>query len=138
MGFLVPIMVYDLRCMRIPDVLVLPAIGVFLVKRIICGEDQVLLLLLHGFAGFAFILFLNILSRGKIGLGDGKLSALFAIVFGFMGWLVALFIASIVGLIYGVLRMKFGGMSREEKIPYAPFLTLGGLVSFFVQNHRFT
>jgi leader peptidase (prepilin peptidase)/N-methyltransferase len=137
MGFLVPISIEDIRFRRIPDALVLPAIGVFVLKRVVYGEDQVYLLLLYGSLGFVFILFLNILYKGKIGLGDGKLSALFAIVLGLKGWLLVLFIASSVGLIYGVLRMKLGGMKREEKIPYAPFLTLGGLVSFLWQTYRF-
>jgi len=137
LGFLAPIVVEDIRFKRIPDVLVLPAIGVFVLKRAICGEGQVHIPLLYGALGFGFILLLSLLSRGNIGLGDGKLSALLAVVFGFQGWLIALFIASSAGLLYGGLRMKYGGMKREERIPYAPFLTLGGLVSFFVQNYRF-
>jgi leader peptidase (prepilin peptidase)/N-methyltransferase len=137
MGFLAPIIVEDIRFKRIPDVLILPAIGVFVLKRVVYGEDQVYRLLLCGSWGFGFILALNFLFRGKIGLGDGKLSALLAIVFGFQGWLVALFIASSVGLLYGGLMMKCGCMKRDERIPYAPFLALGGLVSFFVQNYLF-
>lgn len=132
--FLAPIVFYDIRGMRIPDVFIIPAILLFIVKQIFERSVPIPLIFLQGIGGFTFFFFLYVLFKRKLGLGDAKLSALLAIVLGFKCWLIALFIASSSGLIYGILKMKLCAAKKDQKIPYAPFLSIGGIISFFLKD----
>jgi leader peptidase (prepilin peptidase)/N-methyltransferase len=134
LGVLAPIVLYDVREKRIPDVFVLPAIGVFLVRRIIEKSTPIHLVLVTGAAGFSFIFLLFIFSGGKIGIGDAKLSALIALALGLQCWMCALFIASFTGAAFALAMIACGRMTRKERIPFAPFLALGALPLFFFRG----
>jgi prepilin signal peptidase PulO-like enzyme (type II secretory pathway) len=131
---LIPIICTDIRKKRIPDVVVLPAIALFVTKRAFNGGVSIQRTVILGVAGYVFFLLLYLVFKGKIGLGDAKLSALIAVVVGFAGWILALFIASCTGLLYGFSKVKFSRMRIDERIPYAPFLALGGIVSFLLRD----
>ena len=104
----------------------------FLVKGVLL-KANIFLLLLNCIIGFTFIFVLWFIFKGKIGLGDAKLSALLALVLDLNGWIIALFIASSTGLIYGVIWIKLRKKSRKEKIPFGPFLALGGISALLLQ-----
>ncbi len=80
---------------------------VFLIKGLLLKE-KIFVLLFSGAIGFVFIFALWFFSRGKIGLGDAKLSALIALVLGLNGWIAAIFIASASGLVLGLALIKLG------------------------------
>lgn len=67
--------------------------------------------------------------RGKSGLGMGDVKLLGALGI-FLGpyVLVALFLASVAGAIFGVLASR-GGRLAEKRIPFGPWLALGGLMT---------
>ena len=97
-------------------------------------KENIFLLLLNGAIGFVFIFILWFFSRGKIGLGDAKLSAFMAVVLGFMGWITAIFLASLTGLIFGLVLIKIGRIDKKERIPFGPFLASGAIISFLVKD----
>jgi leader peptidase (prepilin peptidase)/N-methyltransferase len=132
--FLAPILFHDIRDKKIPDVFVIPAIVIFTLKRIFERNSLIPLIFLQGLVGFTFFFILYLIFKGKIGLGDAKLSALLAIVLGLKGWLIALILASISGLIYGLIKIKVCAMKKDEKIPYAPFLIIGCIISIFLKD----
>jgi len=82
--------------------------------------------------GAAIILFINetfLIITGKEGMGYGDANIM-AVVGSFLGWkkvLLTLFIASVIGAIYGVLALQ----KREEPFPFGPFLAAGAFVSLF-------
>ena len=90
--------------------------------------------MLSGAAGFLFIFVLWFFSRGKIGLGDAKLSAFMAVVLGFIGWITAIFFASLTGLIFGLILIKLGKIDKKERIPFGPFLASGAILSFLIKD----
>ena len=45
------------------------------------------------------------MSKGKIGLGDAKLSAVMGLFLGIEGWLIAMFMASFFGLVAGAILL---------------------------------
>jgi len=135
--FLVPIVIWDIKEKRIPDIFVLPGIGVFFVKRVIEREVPFYMVLLTGCAGFVFIFVFFVISKGKIGLGDAKLSSLICLVLGFKLWIVALFIASFSGTIFALIFIAFRKMKWKTRLPFAPFFSFGSLIPFFLQDLSF-
>ncbi|HEB31967.1 MAG TPA: prepilin peptidase [Spirochaetes bacterium] len=89
-------------------------------------------LLFTGAIGFVFIFVLWFFSRGKIGLGDAKLSALIALILGLNGWIAAIFIASASGLVLGLALIKLGKLEKKEAIPFGPFLAFGAILAFLL------
>ena len=130
-AFMAPVTFFDLRERRIPDVFVALAGVALLDIRLWQGT----LLPGHVFGALAafglfFLLWLG--AREKIGLGDAKLAALIGFYLGFPGWLVAVFVASLAGVIFVLLRRAAGGKSLFESLAFGPFLVLGTLAAFFV------
>jgi prepilin signal peptidase PulO-like enzyme (type II secretory pathway) len=153
---LVPIIVVDIRIKRIPDALVLAALLLICLRRILfiyllALESGPLLIsdlflpcvltpqpnagpwfFLDGAIGFAFIWAFRLFSKGKIGLGDAKLSGLMALFLGIPAWILAIFAASITGIIYALVQMARAKMKRQDRIPFAPFLGFGALAGFIL------
>jgi len=51
----------------------------------------------------------------------------------FVGWanfLLTILISSLLGSIYGIIQIKRGRSSMKSIIPYGPFLTIGGFLTF--------
>ena len=68
-----------------------------------------------------------LVSRGGMGAGDVKLSALMGV---FLGWklvLAALFLAFLSGAVTGILLLAAGLKGRKDPIPFGPFLAFGGI-----------
>ncbi len=123
-GFLAPIVFVDLKRKRIPDALVYPAILALGGWRLLSGRlpPGALLELAVGFASLGA---LWLASRGRIGLGDAKLSAFLAFLLGLQGWIVAVFLASLGGVTFTLVGMRLGRMTGRESLPFAPFLAAG-------------
>ena len=66
---------------------------------------------------------------GKEGMGYGDANIM-AVVGAFLGWkkvILTLFLASLVGAVYGLLTVR----KREAALPFGPFLAVGALISLF-------
>ena len=83
-------------------------------------------------AGVAFaVLFLVALFSGGMGMGDVKLAGLMGIYLG-RAVAPALLVAFLVGALFGLaLIAREGSSARKQKVPFGPFLALGGLVGLF-------
>ncbi len=123
-AFIVPIVCFDLRQRRIPDALLIPALLALAAWRLLSGRlgPGCLPDLL---VGFGVIIALRLASGGKIGLGDAKLSAFLAFLLGLQGWFVAVFLASLSGVVYALVGRRLGRMTGRESLPFAPFLAAG-------------
>jgi leader peptidase (prepilin peptidase) / N-methyltransferase len=129
---LVPIALIDLDTQLIPDRITAPAavlavvIGTALdpggeVQRLIAGAAA---------GGFLFVAWLAY--PGGMGFGDVKLAAVLGL---FLGGAVgpAMLVALVAGVLVGVAIMKRVGVEagRKTKVPFGPFLALGGLVGIY-------
>lgn len=79
--------------------------------------------------GGGIFLAIAVISRGGMGGGDIKMMGMMGSVLGWKGVLMTTFAASLTGSVIGVLLMIFGGKGRKSKIPFGPFLALGGMIS---------
>ncbi len=129
----VPIAVIDLREFRIPDFLTLGGAAVFAALKIFWDGVPVWLVAAEAAAGFGVFWLIHVVTKGKMGLGDAKLSAMIAVACGFFFWLIALTVASVVGLAAALILIASGRKTRSQRIPFGPFLGIGGAAALAVQ-----
>jgi leader peptidase (prepilin peptidase)/N-methyltransferase len=130
---LVPIAFIDLDHRIIPNVIVGPAalVGIVLVA-ILQTDDVVEHLIAAAIAGGAFLLVAIAVPRG-MGMGDVKLVAMLGIYLGRAvapALLIALATGTIVGI--GIIASQGTQKGRKFKVPFGPFLAVGGMAAYFV------
>lgn len=131
LGILVVASFIDLFDRIIPNELMLFGLGAGLLSALVLpsGRWGFFDALLGGVAGLGFLLFLAVLVRGGMGIGDVKLAGVMGL---FLGWpwifmgLVLGFLSG--GLVAGAL-MAFTSVTRKDKIPFGPFLALGAALT---------
>lgn len=117
-------------------VLIISGFLLLIAKYIFLGLNDTLMYLLSGVCMFVIMYAIkmcgNIIFR-KESLGDGdiKLMGVLGISIGLFNSFIALFLASIIALIYSLITMK---RNRENLVPYGPFLILGALLVVYLSN----
>jgi leader peptidase (prepilin peptidase)/N-methyltransferase len=125
-----PILFADIREKRIPTVWVAAAAVAVIVVRLAWGRFS-WWQLAEGGIGWGAVWLIWYASGERIGLGDAKLSALIALLLGWRGWLVAIFLASFAGTVVAVASRRG---SRGGAIAFAPFLCFGAVAAFWLQR----
>lgn len=132
-AFLIPIAFIDLDVQRIPNVLTLPAavVAVILGTALDPGGE-----LERMIAGAVAALFLGIpafINPRGMGMGDAKLSGVLGLYLG-TATAPALLIALLSGVLASVaIVARLGvGRARRTRIPFGPFLALGGVTAVLV------
>ena len=126
---LVTISATDLSHRIVPNVIVLPAAVIVLVAMTVLEPSAEWAL---GAFGAALFLFLAALAYPKgMGMGDVKLALLLGAMLGRVVP-VALMLGMLSALVPAVvLFVRHGSAARKMAIPFAPFLSLGGVVGLF-------
>lgn len=124
----------DLEHQIIPDRITLPGIliGFILGASVLpVGWFNSLIGLLLGGSLFYLV---AVASRGGMGGGDIKLTAMIG---AFLGWkytLLTIFLGALAGAIVGLSLMIFKGKGRKHPVPFGPFLALGAVASLLWGN----
>ncbi len=127
----IPITVIDIFHFLIPDVLTLPALALAIVCAFLPGGITPLQCGLGIIAGGGFLYcagFLGerVLRRGNaMGFGDVKLMALVGAAFGWKTAFLTIVLSAFTGSIVGIALLVHGKLSKDHKIPFGPFLSLG-------------
>lgn len=126
---LVTLSAADLRHRLVPNVIVLPAAAVVLAARTALDPSVEWV---AGALGASLFLFLAALAYPKgMGMGDVKLALLLGAMLG-RTVPVALMLGMLAALVPSiVLLVRHGSAARKMAIPFAPFLSLGGVVALF-------
>lgn len=126
---LVTVSATDLSHRIVPNVVVLPAAVVVLVAMTVLHPSAEWAL---GAFGASLFLFLAALAYPKgMGMGDVKLALLLGAMLG-RTVPVALMVGMVAALVPSlVLFARHGRAARKMAIPFAPFLSLGGVVALF-------
>ena len=128
--------VFDLKYMILPDFSTYILVGLSLFLLLI-NKENIFLYLLSAVGASGFLLFLNLITKGKgMGLGDVKLAIFMGL---FLGWpkiLVAMYAAFISGAVVGVILIINKKAKRKTLIPFGPFLIFGTLFAYYL-NFRF-
>jgi leader peptidase (prepilin peptidase)/N-methyltransferase len=142
-GTLVVLSFIDLATLLLPDVITLPAIGVFFVAGFGVHDATWLARAIGAAAGYLFVrliadFYFYVLKREGLGLGDGKLLALIGVALGWHALPLVVFCGSILGALISLpivlvsrRRRAANEALRDVQVPFGPFLALGALVYMF-------
>jgi leader peptidase (prepilin peptidase)/N-methyltransferase len=135
----------DLRTFRLPDFITLPLIFTGLCFNSFPGLQFVSLQesIFGSLLGYLLLWLLNRLYRyikkqDGIGMGDAKLLAALSAWLGWASLPSTLLIASITGIIGGIVLLRFNQKNHETPFPFGPFLIFAGIIELlwpqFLQN----
>lgn len=123
---------HDIRSFRIPDRYSLPGIAIGFGIAVWKQTPPMWSCLTGIIAGYALFYLVRLVTGNELGQGDLKLSAMVGAFFGILGWMITMFFASLFGIAYAfALRIRDRKMWKA-KLPFAPFIVLGGIVAYFV------
>lgn len=130
---LVPATLIDLDVRRIPNALTAPFAVAAVVIVAVLDAGRLPEHLIAGAAAFGFFYLAAVARPGGMGMGDVKLAGVLGLYLG-RAVAPAIFFALISGIVIGAAVMTRVGVAegRRTKIPFGPFLALGGLMAFLV------
>jgi len=124
----------DIERRIIPNRVVLPAAAVMLVGHVIVSPGASIQYLLAGLCAAGVFLIPNLINRSWMGMGDVKLILLLGVGLG-SGVVEALAIAFVAQFPVALATVIRGGAAaRKTKLPFGPFLALGGLIVLIVPH----
>jgi leader peptidase (prepilin peptidase)/N-methyltransferase len=132
---LVPVAIIDFEHRIIPNRLTLPAAVAAIVAGAILDPGFVPEQLIAGVAGGGFFFLAALAYPRGMGIGDVKLAAVLGLYLG-RAVASAILIALVAGLVVGIAIMAIKGVKagRKTKVPFGPFLALGGVIALFAGN----
>lgn len=130
----------DLDTMYLPDDLTLPLVwaGVLLAWSGygLVGLPQAVLGAAAGYLLLWSVYWLFKLTTGKEGMGYGDFKLLAALG-AWLGWQALpqiIVLASAVGAVVGILMIALGKHAWQKKLPFGPYLAMGGVITLFAGN----
>lgn len=126
------IFVSDVHYMVIPNRVLLFFTPLLLVERLWIAPltpwwDS----LLGSVVGFMILFVIAVVSKGGMGGGDIKLFALIGLALGAKLTVLAFFLSTLVGTIFGLVGMAMGRVKRGEPMPFGPAIVVGTLIAYF-------
>ena len=126
----------DIDHQIIPDIISLPGIPIFFLASFGLSQinwlDSLIGILVGGGSLFLVAWIYNLITQKEgMGGGDIKLLAMIGAVIGWKGVLFTIFVASAVGTLAGILVMLKSRKGMRLKIPFGPFLAIGGIAYIF-------
>jgi leader peptidase (prepilin peptidase)/N-methyltransferase len=125
----------DWRTFRLPDLITMPLLGAGILFSGLASISFTDLQnsLLGALTGYCSLWFLNFCYRklyqqNGIGMGDAKLLAALGAWFGWSALPGILFIASLSGLLGGVIWLRLQRQAMRTAFPFGPFLAIAGII----------
>lgn len=133
---LIALAAIDLKHMILPDELTLGGAALFFVYSFFNPDVGQLNAVLSGlgaalfFLGF-FFFYLKLRKIEGMGFGDIKMVLLMGLFLGLQRLVVAIFLASLSGVLVGVFLIIFKKKNLNYALPFGPFLSLGSYIALF-------
>ncbi len=124
---LLVISLIDLDEMIIPNKLVIFILIVASIYTII--DKNYLDHIIGFFLVSSILLFIVVVTKGAMGMGDVKLMAVSGLLLGAYNIFLALIVASVVGSIVSITLLALKKINRKNKVPFGPFLSFGIMVA---------
>ncbi|WP_174614036.1 prepilin peptidase [Virgibacillus ihumii] len=133
-SMLMIIFVSDLHYMLIPNRILLFFLPIFIVLRIFQPLNPWWDAVAGGLTALVLLAVIIIVSRGGMGGGDMKLFGLLGIVLGTEKVLLAFFLATLIGALFGGILLLFKIVGRKQEVPFGPYIIVGALLAYFYGN----
>ncbi|PFH89124.1 A24 family peptidase [Bacillus sp. AFS088145] len=130
-SLLIIIVVSDVNYMIIPNRILLIFLFIFSFERTLFPLDPWWSSIVGASGAFLVLLLINLISKGGMGGGDIKLFSVLGIILGWKLTLIAFMLACFSGGIYGLVVILSGKLKQRNPIPFGPFISMGGLISYF-------
>lgn len=130
-SLLVIITVSDLAYMIIPDKVLLFFLVCIVILRVFEPLDPWWDAALAAVVGFGILYLLAVVSKGGMGGGDIKLFFVLGLFLGTKATLMTLFLASVIGAVFGLVQIIIKGYEKRRPIPFGPFIAIGAIISYF-------
>ncbi|WP_035098706.1 prepilin peptidase [Anoxybacteroides tepidamans] len=130
-SLLMIIFVSDVRYMIIPDPVLLFFAVLFIIERLFVPLSPWWDSLVGAAVGFSVLLLIAVASKGGMGGGDVKLFGVLGLVLGWKYTLLALFVSTFYGTVFGVIGMALGKIRRGEPMPFGPHIVFGTLTVYY-------
>lgn len=127
-GILIVVSLIDLDYQIIPNKLVAFGFVTGIPINLIFGRITWMEMLCGLLVGGGFLLLIALLSRGGMGGGDVKFTAMLGIYLGWQYTLETVFLASLFGAFVGIGLILTKGATRKTPIPFGPFLALSAYI----------
>ncbi|MBW8004361.1 MAG: prepilin peptidase [candidate division NC10 bacterium] len=135
----------DLEHQIVPDVITLPGIAVGLTWSVLAAllltndhgaplsfsPPTPLDALLGMLVGGGILYLVAVFSRGGMGGGDIKLTAMVGALLGWRAALLTIFLGTLSGSVIALVLLASGKKSRKDPMPFGPFLALGAVLALF-------
>ncbi|HZX47258.1 MAG TPA: A24 family peptidase [Clostridia bacterium] len=115
--------IIDIRERIIPDSLVVFGLASGTVFALAGGSRFLRDALLGAVIGGGILLAIALVSKGGMGWGDVKLSAVIGLFLGWQSTLVTLYISFVSGGVFSLLLLLTGKKGRKDPVPFGPFLS---------------
>ena len=126
--------VIDLYHQIIPDFITIPGIIIGLAASAAILPSGIKSAFFGTLLGGGLFFVIAVASRGGMGGGDIKLIAMIGSFLGFTDVLITIVLSSFIGSLVGIFLMLIFGKGRKYKIPFGPFLAIGGIMSLFFKT----
>ncbi|MBD8025346.1 prepilin peptidase [Ureibacillus sp. Re31] len=130
-SLLIIIVVSDIVYMIIPDKILLFFLPFLILGRILEPLDPWWDSVLGAMIGFGMLYFIAVMSKGGVGGGDIKLLFLIGLVLGWMNTILTLFLASVIGLLTGIIVLKIRGEGKKTPFPFGPAIAISAIFVYF-------
>ena len=130
-SLLVIINVSDIAYMLIPDKILLFFLPLLIIGRILSPLNPWWDSIVGAAVGFGLLLLIAVVSKGGMGGGDIKLFLLIGLVLGTVDTLLTLFLASVIGMIAGIIVLKMKGKGRKTPVPFGPSIVVASVIVYF-------
>ena len=137
---LVALAFIDLEHYILPNRIVYPLAGVMIVLLAFASLadddlDAMGRALMAALVSFGIFFILHLVSPRSMGFGDVKLSFTLGLALGWIGWgevVVGLFLGFLYGAVIGIILIVTKVRSRNQAVPFGPFLAAGALTAILV------
>lgn len=130
-SLLIIINVSDIVYMLIPDKILLFFFPLLIISRVLSPLIPWWDSIVGAFVGFGLLYLIAVVSNGGMGGGDVKLFFLIGIVLGMVQTLITLFLASIIGIVTGLIMLQKNAQGRKIPVPFGPSIALAALIIYF-------
>ncbi len=121
---------FDFQFGEIPDEVSLPASSLALAGSFLAFTPNFIVSLTGLLAGGGFFAAIVLISNGRwMGGGDIRMGLLLGALLGWQGFVIAVFIASFLGSVVGIIQIIQKKKKLKSSLPFAPFLTIGGVAA---------